>query len=120
MIPSKLLTRQCNFFHLKDDKKLYSKSFTATTATAAKHIFHLFVMATSPPDLFQQVSEVRPDREVVLPWPELIVEMLIVARILLENHAVPCQQVGKSVRSHGAINVNLVFVLGTTNERKTD
>lgn len=90
---------------------LDSKSSRAIIATAAQHIFHLFIMATSPPDLFQQVSKVRPDWEVVLPWPELVVEMLIVARILLENHAIPRQQVGKSVRSHGAINVNLVFVL---------
>lgn len=82
-------------------------------ATAAGHMFHLFIMATSPPDFFQQVSEVCPDWDVVLPWPELIVEMLIVAGILLENHAVPCQQVGKSVRGYGAIDVNLVFVLET-------
>lgn len=113
MIPSKLLTCQCNFFHLKDGKILYLKSFTATTAISARHICHLFIMVTSPPNLFQQVSKVRPNWEVVLPWPKLAVEMLIVARILLENHAVPCQQVGKSVCSDGAINVNLVFVLGT-------
>lgn len=47
-------------------------------------------MATSPPDHVQQVSKVRPDWDVVLPWPELIVEMLIVARILLQNHTVSC------------------------------
>lgn len=69
-------------------------------------------MAASPPDLVQQVSKVRPDWDVVLPRPELIVEMLIIARILLQYHAVSCQQVRKSVRSHGAIHVNLVFVLG--------
>lgn len=112
MIPSKLLTGQCNFFHLKDDKILYLKSSIATIANSARHICHLFIMVTSPPDLFQQVSKVRPDWEVVLPWPKFVVEMLIVARILLENHTVPCQKVGKSVRSDGAINVNLVFVLG--------
>lgn len=112
MIPSKLLTRQGNFFHLKEGKMLYSKFSAATIATSDKHVFHLFIMTTSPVDLFQQVSKVRPDWEVVLPRPKLVVEMLVVARILLENHAVPCQQVGKSVRSHGAINVNLVFVLG--------
>lgn len=70
-------------------------------------------MVTSPVDLFQQVPEVRPDWDVVLPRLKLIVEMLVVAGILLENHAVSCQQVWKSVRSHGAINVNLILVLGT-------
>lgn len=79
--------------------------------TTATHIFYFFIMAASPPDLVKQVSKVRPDWDVVLPRSELIVEMLIVARILLQNHTVSCQQVRKSVRSHGAINVNLVFVL---------
>lgn len=58
MIASKLLTRQCNFPCL-------------------------FVVVTSPLDLFQQVSEVRPDWDVVLPRPKLVVEMLVVAGILL-------------------------------------
>ena len=44
---------------------------------------HLFVMLAGPLDLLQQVSEVRPDGDVVLPWPELIVEMLVVAGLLL-------------------------------------
>jgi len=51
------------------------------------HIYHyhhhLSIVVTSPLDLLQQVSEVRPDRDVVLPRPQLSVEMLVVARILL-------------------------------------
>lgn len=118
MISSKLLTCQCNFLYLNEDKisylilsiaKITKEQIKTITAT---HIFYFFIMAASPPDLVQQVSKVRPDWDVVLPLPELIVEMLIIARILLQYHAVSCQQVRKSVGSHGAIHVNLVFVLG--------
>lgn len=68
-------------------------------------------MVTSPLDLFQQVSQVRSYWDVVLPCVELIVKVLVIGRILLKDHTVPCQQVGQSIRCHSAVNVYLVPVL---------
>lgn len=69
-------------------------------------------MVPSPLDLFQQVSEVSSDGDVVLPGNQLLVEMLIVDGILLQHNAVACQQVRQSIRSHCAVYVYLVLVLG--------
>lgn len=92
----KLLTCKCNFLCLKD-RKYYSNKRKCTPSLKKKTLWsqcprtelqyiyylHLFVMFTSPLDFFQQVSQIRPDGNVVLPWCKLIVEMLVVARILL-------------------------------------
>lgn len=47
------------------------------------HHPHLFIVVTGPLDLLQQVSQVRSNGDVVLPGPQLLVEVFVVAGVLL-------------------------------------
>lgn len=74
-------------------------------------MLYLIVMVLSPLDLVQQVSQVGPDWDVVFPRPQIAVEVLVVARILLQHNAVSSQKVRQPICCHSAIDVYLVLVL---------
>lgn len=113
MSAGKLLTCESNFLCLKEENKITPPSLVVseTSEDPVTCCRHLLVVVTRPLDLPQQVSQVCPDRDVVLPRSKLLVEMFVVPRILLQDHAVPRQQVRQPISCHSAINVYLVLVL---------
>lgn len=82
-----------------------------TLLSTSKRVFYLFIMLFCPLQFFQQIAQVTFKWNVVFPWLQLIIKMLIVDGVLLQHYTVSCQQVRQSICCHCAININLVFVL---------
>ena len=58
------------------------------------------------------VFEIAFDGDVMDPWLQVFVEVLVISGFLLQNDGASRQQVRKSVSCHGSIHVDLVLVLG--------
>ena len=68
-------------------------------------------MVLRPLYLLEEVTEVTFEGHVMLVGLEILVEVFVVVGVLFQHECVATQQVGEAIRSHRAVNVDLVLVL---------
>lgn len=76
-----------------------------------KTLTDLSIMTLCPLYFLQKITEVSFEWNIVFPWQQAFVKVLIVLRLLLENNRIPSNQVWESISCNCAIDVNLILAL---------
>ena len=76
-----------------------------------RHLPRLSVVLPHPDQMLREVPEVVLEGYIVHPRLQLVVEVLVVVRVLLEDEGTPRKQVREAVSCNRPVNVDLVSVL---------